>query len=104
MYMLKYSLTRVHMYMYIHVLYMYNVTKTPTLVRNLCTLLYIVPVRDYLWLHLMLVCGCGHPPFSQTVVQEEDTQPLTEPIIAPVKKHKFSFREQDLPNTVYNIE
>lgn len=43
-------------------------------------------------------------PDVETVVQEEDTQPLTEPIIAPVKKHKFSYREQELPNTVYNIE
>ena len=40
----------------------------------------------------------------QTVVQEEDTQPLTEPIIAPVKKQKFSHHEKDLPRTAYNIE
>jgi len=40
----------------------------------------------------------------ETVVQEEDTQPLTEPIIAPVKKHKFSIQEQELPSTVYEIE
>ena len=39
----------------------------------------------------------------QTVVQEEDTQPLTEPIIAPVKKLKFSFMEQNLPSTTYEI-
>lgn len=41
---------------------------------------------------------------SQTIVQEEDTQPLSEPIIAPVKKMKFSFLEQDLPATTYKIE
>ena len=40
----------------------------------------------------------------QTIVQEEDTQPLTEPIIAPVKKHKFSLQEQELPKTSYEIE
>ena len=40
----------------------------------------------------------------QTIVQEEDTQALTEPIIAPVKKHKFSIQEQELPRTVYEIE
>ena len=43
-------------------------------------------------------------PDVETVVQEEDTQPLTEPIVAPVKKHKFSYKEQELPSTVYNIE
>ena len=40
----------------------------------------------------------------QTIVQEEDTQPLTEPIIAPVKKLKFSFIEQDLPTTTFDVE
>ena len=40
----------------------------------------------------------------QTVVQEEDTQPLSEPIIAPVKKLKFSYVEQDLPTTSYDME
>jgi len=40
----------------------------------------------------------------QTVVQEEDTQPLSEPIIAPVKKLKFSYVEQDLPITEYDME
>lgn len=29
---------------------------------------------------------------------------LTEPIIAPVKKKKFSMAEQELPDTVYNME
>ena len=37
-------------------------------------------------------------------MQEEDTQPLTEPIIAPVKKLKFSHVEQDLPATTYEME
>lgn len=43
-------------------------------------------------------------PEVETIVQEEDTQPLTEPIIAPVKKKKFSMAEQDLPETVYSME
>jgi U5 small nuclear ribonucleoprotein component len=37
------------------------------------------------------------------LAQEEDTQPLSEPIIAPVKKKKFTMAEQDLPDTVYPI-
>lgn len=43
-------------------------------------------------------------PDVETVVQEEDTQALTEPIIAPVKKAKFSFIEQEIPETVYDLE
>lgn len=40
----------------------------------------------------------------EAIVQEEDAQPLTEPIIAPVKKNKFSYEEQQLPDTVYEME
>ncbi|XP_015920056.1 116 kDa U5 small nuclear ribonucleoprotein component [Parasteatoda tepidariorum] len=43
-------------------------------------------------------------PDVETIVQEEDTQALTEPIIAPVKRKKFSYVEQDLPITKYNLE
>ncbi|KFM66411.1 U5 small nuclear ribonucleoprotein component, partial [Stegodyphus mimosarum] len=43
-------------------------------------------------------------PDVETIVQEEDTQALTEPIIAPVKRKKFAYAEQDLPNTKYNLE
>lgn len=43
-------------------------------------------------------------PEVETIVQEEDTQPLSEPIIAPVKKKKFTMAEQNLPDTVYNME
>ncbi|BFY97191.1 hypothetical protein BsWGS_00231 [Bradybaena similaris] len=43
-------------------------------------------------------------PDVETIVQEEDTQALTEPIIAPIKKKKFSMVEQDLPVTTYNME
>jgi len=37
-------------------------------------------------------------------VQEEDTQALTEPIIAPIKKKKFALGEQNLPETAYSME
>ncbi|XP_013931909.1 PREDICTED: 116 kDa U5 small nuclear ribonucleoprotein component [Thamnophis sirtalis] len=43
-------------------------------------------------------------PEVETIVQEEDTQPLTEPIIKPVKTKKFSLMEQTLPITVYKME
>lgn len=43
-------------------------------------------------------------PEVETIVHEEDTQALTEPIIAPVKRKKFTLAEQDLPSTAYNIE
>ncbi len=34
-------------------------------------------------------------PGVETLVQEEDAQPLTEPIIAPVKRRKFQVRTID---------
>ncbi|XP_065333503.1 116 kDa U5 small nuclear ribonucleoprotein component [Cloeon dipterum] len=43
-------------------------------------------------------------PDVETIVQEEDTQALDKPLIEPVKKHKFQVKEQDLPDTVYNME
>ena len=43
-------------------------------------------------------------PEVETIVHEEDTQPLTKPIIEPVKKNKFEHVEQDLPATTYPIE
>ena len=43
-------------------------------------------------------------PEVETIVQEEDAQPLTEPIIAPVRKNKFQHVEQELPQTVYDAE
>ena len=38
----------------------------------------------------------------ETLVQEEDAQPLTEPIIAPVKVRKWNVEEKDLPETRYD--
>lgn len=61
-------------------------------------------------------------PDVETVVQEEDTQPLTEPIVKPVRRKKFQVFdfylcnllilliaflqaiEQELPDTVYDKE
>jgi len=43
-------------------------------------------------------------PEVETLVQEEDAQPLTEPIIAPVRKNKFQHVENDLPTTTYDPE
>nr|XP_039255235.1 116 kDa U5 small nuclear ribonucleoprotein component-like [Styela clava] len=40
----------------------------------------------------------------ETIVQEEDAQPLTEPIIAPIRRKKFALMVQDLPNTTYDME
>ncbi|KAI9834795.1 MAG: hypothetical protein M1819_002881 [Sarea resinae] len=40
----------------------------------------------------------------ETLVQEEDTQPLTQPIIEPVKQKKFSVQEADLPRVSYSRE
>ena len=54
--------------------------------------------------HIIVIHLSCLPTCTQTIVQEEDTQPLTEPIIAPVKKHKFSHVEQELPATSYEVE
>jgi len=43
-------------------------------------------------------------PDVETIVQEEDAQPLTEPIIQPVRIKKFSHHVQDLPATSYDLE
>ncbi|KAI2809549.1 U5 small nuclear ribonucleoprotein component [Blomia tropicalis] len=43
-------------------------------------------------------------PDVEALVQEEDTQPLTQPIIEPVRQKKFSHHVQDLPTTTYNLE
>lgn len=38
------------------------------------------------------------------MVQEEDAQPLSEPIIAPIEVKKFSIEEADLPETHFSRE
>lgn len=40
----------------------------------------------------------------ETMVQEEDTQLLTQPIIAPIVQKKFTVQEADLPQTYYSRE
>ncbi|RWS16730.1 U5 small nuclear ribonucleoprotein component-like protein, partial [Dinothrombium tinctorium] len=43
-------------------------------------------------------------PDVETIVQEEDTQALSQPIIAPIKIKKFSHHVSQLPETSYNLE
>ncbi|GLG92783.1 Elongation factor 2 [Gryllus bimaculatus] len=43
-------------------------------------------------------------PDVETIVQEEDNQPLDVPLVAPVKRKKFQLKEQELPETVYSME
>lgn len=43
-------------------------------------------------------------PEVETIVQEEDAQPLDVPLMEPVKRKKFHLKEQELPDTVYNME
>lgn len=38
----------------------------------------------------------------ETLVHEEDTQPLTEPIVAPVKSRKWVVEEKDMPETRFD--
>lgn len=40
----------------------------------------------------------------ETLVQEEDTQPLSEPIIAPVQEKKFAIEEAELPPVYFSRE
>ena len=41
-------------------------------------------------------------PDVEALVQEEDAQPLTQPIIAPVQQKKFQVQEADLPPVFYS--
>lgn len=41
-------------------------------------------------------------PDVETLVQEEDAQLLTEPIIAPVKVRKWVVQEKNMPETRYD--
>lgn len=43
-------------------------------------------------------------PDVEAIIQEEDNQPLTQPIINPVKAKKFSHFAQDLPATTFDLE
>ena len=43
-------------------------------------------------------------PDVETMVQEEDAQPLTQPIIAPVTQKKFQVQERDLPPVFHSRE
>lgn len=48
--------------------------------------------------------GEVYGPDVETIVHEEDAQPLSEPIIEPVKRRKFALAEIDLPETTYDLE
>ncbi|KAH7907791.1 P-loop containing nucleoside triphosphate hydrolase protein [Hygrophoropsis aurantiaca] len=41
-------------------------------------------------------------PGVETLVQEEDAQPLSEPIIAPIKIRKWTIEEKDMPETRFD--
>lgn len=41
-------------------------------------------------------------PGVETMVQEEDAQPLSEPIIAPIKVRKWTVEEKDMPETRFD--
>lgn len=41
-------------------------------------------------------------PDVETLVQEEDTQLLTEPIVQPIKVRKFTVEEKDMPVTRFD--
>jgi U5 small nuclear ribonucleoprotein component len=41
-------------------------------------------------------------PGVETIVQEEDAQPLSEPIIAPVKIRKWTVEEKGMPETRFD--
>lgn len=43
-------------------------------------------------------------PDVETIVQEEDTQALDQPLVEPVRRKKFQVREQQLPDTTYDME
>ncbi|KAK6625050.1 U5 small nuclear ribonucleoprotein component [Polyplax serrata] len=43
-------------------------------------------------------------PDVETIVQEEDNQPLTTPLVAPIKRKKFQVKQQQLPKTAYDME
>lgn len=43
-------------------------------------------------------------PDVETIVQEEDAQPLDKPLIEPVKQMKFQLKEQNLPETNFETE
>ena len=41
-------------------------------------------------------------PDVETLVQEEDAQPLSEPIIAPIKVRKWTVEEKNMPQTRFD--
>jgi len=66
-------------------------TRVPNLVPSYCTNIKITIPLGKKYMDQML-----------RLVQEEDAQPLTEPIIAPVKVRKWAIQEKYLPETRYD--
>jgi U5 small nuclear ribonucleoprotein component len=42
-------------------------------------------------------------PGAETIVQMEDTQPLTDPIITPVRSKNFDLLEKKMPDTTFDF-
>ena len=40
----------------------------------------------------------------ETLVMEEDAQPLTQPIIEPPRENNFQLYEKEIPETIYDLE
>ena len=68
--------------------------------------IYIEPVHNAVVLHedkkYYPTAEEVYGPDVETMVQEEDAQPLTEPIIAPVKVRKWAVEEKGLPETRFD--
>ena len=68
--------------------------------------LHIEPVHNAVVLHedkqYYPSAGDVYGPEVETLVQEEDAQPLSEPIIAPVKVRKWTVEEKDMPETRFD--
>ena len=43
-------------------------------------------------------------PQAENIVMEEDAQPITEPIISPMKKKKFDIYEKEIPQLTFSLE
>jgi len=43
-------------------------------------------------------------PEAETLVQDEDTQKLSEPIVAPIKTKSFEIQEKEIPAITYSKE
>jgi 116 kDa U5 small nuclear ribonucleoprotein component len=67
---------------------------------------YTEPIHNAVILHedkqYYPSAGDVYGPEVETLVQEEDAQPLSEPIIAPIKVRKWTVEEKDMPETRFD--